>query len=198
MGKREKIMPKKSYRAALLLISFVLFSAGALAFAQEAPKPLTGFELGSGPLTVTSDDLVMFHEENRAEFTGNVLAVQGKTRLSADRVVVWFKKGGQQEPEGPAGSQSLDRVKAEGRVNITTDQFTAKSDTAVYETATEILVLSGKEAVLNQGENVVKGVKIVVDRKKGSTRVESGKAARVSVKIFPESNSVKKDTKKSP
>lgn len=192
MKKHDKIIVSLLF--AVLAGVALTFSAGV--FAQETPKPLTGFELGNGPLTVTSDDLVMFHDENRAEFAGNVLAVQGKTRLKADRVIVWFRKSGQKEPEGPSGSQSLDRVKAEGRVNIQTDQFTAKSDAAVYETATEILVLSGREATLTQGENIVKGVKIVVDRKKGSTRVEAGRAAQVTVKIFPESDAAKKEGKK--
>ncbi len=164
--------------------------------AQTTAGPTTGFELGNGPLTVTSDDLVMYHDENRAEFAGNVLAVQGKTRLKADKVIVWFKKGGQKAPAGSTGAQSLDRVQAEGRVNITTDQFTAKSDTATYDTATEILVLSGREAVLIRGENTVRGSRIVVDRKKGSTRVEAGKTSQVTVKIFPESDEAKKDTKK--
>ncbi|MBI5844065.1 MAG: LptA/OstA family protein [Deltaproteobacteria bacterium] len=194
--RKEKPASSSRIAARVMAVVMLFFILASTVFSQEAPKPLTGFELGHGPLTVTSDDLVMFHEENRAEFSGNVLAVQGKTRLKADRVIVWFKKGGKKEPEGPAGSQSLDRVKAEGRVNIATDQFTAKSDAAVYETATEILVLSGREATLTQGENVVKGVKIVVDRKKGSTRVESGRAAQVSVKIFPESDGPKKDSPK--
>jgi len=58
------------------------------------------------PIEISSDKLEVHQHENRAIFTGNVIAVQGKIRLQADTMIVHYRQKsaqpGQAAPAAPA------------------------------------------------------------------------------------------------
>ena len=158
----------------------------------QAQGLAAGFDLKGGPLSVTADSLLIKQNDGWARFKGNVIAVQGKTKLTALEVQIWFdeKKG-----DSPAsGSESIKKILALGNVEIITDDFTAKSDKAEFEAANETLILSGEKARLIRDKSRIIGKKIIWNQKKQQLTVDgaadkqgNNAEERIEMLIYPES-----------
>jgi lipopolysaccharide export system protein LptA len=60
------------------------------ATAKETTSPFGGGAKSKEPIEVTSDELEVFQMENRAVFTGHVVAIQGDVRLKADQMAIYY------------------------------------------------------------------------------------------------------------
>lgn len=178
----------------------------ALAFALAlglavTPLPAAAQETGDGftddpgePIEVVSDTAEWKRAENVAIFTGKVDAVQGTMRLRADKVFVHYvqkeegeakaaepaedvPEGFEADPEpGPAPGQSITKIDAKGNVIITDiDGQTAVGDWALYDMRKREIYM-GDTVVLTQGENVIRGQKLVMNLDTGQTVVDAGTA----------------------
>lgn len=170
------------------------------AIAQEAaPSTGDGFTDDPGePIEVVSDTAEWKRAENVAIFTGRVDAVQGTMRLRADKVFVHYvqkekeegaakaepepveedvPEGFEGDPEpGPAPGQSITKIDAKGNVIITDiDGQTAVGDWALYDMKKREIYM-GDTVVLTQGENVIRGQKLVMNLDTGQTVVDAGTA----------------------
>lgn len=172
-----------------LCLAFGVFAAPAALVAQETGE---GFTDDPGePIEVVSDTAEWKRLENLAIFTGKVDAVQGTMRLRADKVFVHYvqkdeaekapaedvPEGFEADPEpGPAPGQSITKIDARGNVIITDiDGQTAVGDWALYDMRKREIYM-GDTVVLTQGENVIRGQKLVMNLDTGQTVVDAGEA----------------------
>jgi lipopolysaccharide export system protein LptA len=95
-------------------------------------------------------------------------------------------KGTQAAGAGSAmtGAANIDHLEVENKVYIKSNDQVATGDNGTFDMKTQILVLSGKEVVLSQGANVLKGCKLTVEMKSGLANVD-GCGGRVIMSMTP-------------
>jgi lipopolysaccharide export system protein LptA len=155
------------------------------------------------PIDIESDVLVVHDQQKYATFKGNVKAVQGTTTLRAQQLDVHYVGGGDKIATGEAtpaaangaaangaaatGAASGDKPAAAGAdqqaqitkieakgdviINSAQDQTTT-SDWALYDVPAQLVTVGGN-VVLTQGQNVLKGDRLVIDLKTGESRFEN-------------------------
>jgi lipopolysaccharide export system protein LptA len=175
--------------------------AAAAPAAKDAAKPAPGAKdtgkdqksvvpgFGSNskdPIQIDADKLEVFSKEQRAVYTGNVIAVQGETTIKAPTMIVFYERqdkadkpaGAEAKPEGEGegGGTQLKRVEAKGGVSVVSKDQVATGNEGVFDRAANKITLIGNIA-LSQGENITKGQKLVYDTESGIAVVESGPTA---------------------
>ena len=182
---------------ALFSIAIAALFAAPLA-AQTLTNAFGGLSGNSNePIDIESDVLVVHDKEKYATFQGNVKAVQGTTILRAKELNVHYvggdklnpgpKKDGGEAATAPAtkvadsqggataadGNAQITKIEAKGEVIITSDKDqTTTSDWAIYDLPAQQVTVGGN-VVLTQGENVLKGDRLVIDLKTGESRFEN-------------------------
>jgi lipopolysaccharide export system protein LptA len=146
----------------------VLCTAGA--FAQDSQSRLSGLKLsGDQPIQIESDKLEVRESENLAIFTGNVSVTQGPTVMKSGKMTVYYAKDG---GSAATGSANIDRLEVDDKVYVKSDKQVATGDRGTFDMKTEVLVMSGKEVVLSEGDNVLVGCKLTVQMKTGLAQVD--------------------------
>lgn len=175
-------------RSAATLSLIALSLACAPALAQSAVESrLTGLRLnGNEPIEIESDKLEVQEAENKAIFTGNVSVTQGPTVLRSGVMTVFYARDG---GSAATGSSNIERLEVGGKVYVKSDKQVATGDSGVFDMKTEVLTLSGKEVVLSEGSNVLRGCKLTVQMKSGRAQVDGcgGGTGRVQMKLDPSS-----------
>lgn len=167
-----------------------LLVSTTLTTAQPAP---TGALLPGGsskePINIAADKLDYFDKEQKAIYTGNVVAVQGDTRLNATVLTIFFdRKPTAAKPAGakPAGQTSsgsqLRRMEGQGPIVLANKDQVGTGDGLVYDKLENKFYLIGNVA-LSQGENVTRGDKLIYDLTSGQAVVSSN--GRVHSLIMP-------------
>jgi lipopolysaccharide export system protein LptA len=194
---------------------FALSAIEVPAFAQAA-KPeaksksgVPGFGSNSKePIQIDADRLEVFSKEQRAVYTGNVVAVQGDTTIKSQMMIVFYDRqqdraaaGGAQAQQAAAsggqgeGGTQLRRVEAKGGVTVISKDQVATGNDGVFDRAANKITLTGNVA-LSQGDNVTKGEKLVYDTESGVAVVEAGASAgRVKGFFVPGDDKDAKDPK---
>lgn len=127
------------------------------------------------PVEVTSDALAVNQVDGSAEFTGNVLIIQGVMRLSADRVLVVYKTDAD-------GKRAIDRLEANGNVLLVSGPDAAEAQRAEYSIDQGTIVMSGN-VLLNQGAGTLTSQRMVVNLVTGTANM----AGRVKTILNPSS-----------
>lgn len=173
-------------KSAATLSLLVLAFAGSHAMAQSAVESrLTGLRLnGNEPIEIESDSLEVKEAENKAIFTGNVSVTQGPTILRSGNMTVFYAKDG---GSAATGSSNIERLEVGGKVYVKSDKQVATGDSGTFDMKSEVLVLSGKEVILSEGNNVLRGCKLTVQMKSGQAQVDGckGGSGRVQMKLDP-------------
>lgn len=151
-------------RAAMKVLTLVLaLGWTGTALAQETGLAFEGLRAGAGdPVEITADQLEVAQSASTAEFTGNVLVIQGGLRLSSDRLTVEYVQG---------DNTKIDRLIAEGHVLLSTPAEAAEATRAVYVLTSQELEMTGN-VVLTQAGNVMSGEKLVVNIADGTGRMD--------------------------
>lgn len=137
--------------------------------AQETGR-MTGLKLeGSKPIQIESDHLEVRENDGVAVFTGNVAVVQGPMLLRAGRMTVHYAKDG---GSAATGAANIDRLVVENKVYVKSDTQVATADQGSFDMKSEILVLTGKEVVLSEGDSVIVGCKLTVRMATGLANLE--------------------------
>jgi lipopolysaccharide export system protein LptA len=179
---------------------------------QTVVNPLGFSQNSDQPIRITSTSLEVRDKDHIATFIGNVHVVQGESTLRCKTLVVFYDQPGDAEaaPAAPkagqaktaraaapkagqttSGNQQIKRLEAKGNVVVTQkDQATQKDQTAtgdngVFDMKTNTATLTGN-VVVTQGDNVIRGEKMIIDMVTGVSRIESGKG-RVDALIKPNS-----------
>jgi lipopolysaccharide export system protein LptA len=184
---------KNLLRALLRPLAVAAALAGAVfAVPQATAQTLTNAfgglsQSSSDPIDIESDALVVHDKEKYATFRGNVKAVQGTTTLRAKELNVHYIGGGSLAPgakeetkvaeakgaTGKGEQAQISKIEAKGEVTITSDKDqTTSSDWALYDVAAQMVTVGGN-VVLTQGQNVLKGDRLVIDLKTGESRFEN-------------------------
>lgn len=156
----------KRLTAAMLLTASL--SAAGPAAAQ--------FSAGGGPIDLTADQLELVDAQRLAIWRGAVEALQGRNRMHADELKIFFQEGsGDARTSGAAPGRNwgkVQRVEADGHVFFVTPTQTARGDHGLYELARDTITITG-DVIVAQGQSVVHGDRLVID-------VKTNKATMVS------------------
>jgi lipopolysaccharide export system protein LptA len=172
-------------------VMLALVSASPLD-AQTMTNSFGGLSKSSNePIDIESDVLTVYDAKKYATFSGNVKAVQGTTTLRARELDVHYVGGGDKltgqkgetvpvanqaaKPgaQGAGGSAQISKIEARGDVVITSeDNQTTTSDWALYDVPAQLVTVGGN-VVLTQGQNVLKGDRLVINLKTGESRFEN-------------------------
>lgn len=147
-----------SAAAALL----VLLAAAAVP-AQERAQRAHDTTL---PIEISADSLEVQQDRQVAVFSGNVDAQQGGLTLRADTLLVHYLEDG-----GAGTEQSISRIDAEGEVFFSSGTETAEGEEGTYDVDKGLIVLTGS-VVLTQGDNVLRGDRVVLDLKSGQSTMD--------------------------
>jgi lipopolysaccharide export system protein LptA len=141
----------------------------------EAKPARGGVALPGGesrePITIDADSLEWFDKEQKAIYTGNVVAKQGEATLKATQLRIFMQKpqkNGASEPApaaagpGVAGDNQIERMEADGPVELIQKDQTATGDKGLYERGTNAVTLIGNVS-LRQGGHITLGDRLVYD-----------------------------------
>jgi lipopolysaccharide export system protein LptA len=171
--------------AAAILVSALVVPA----LAQDSSSRLSGLKLsGDQPIQIESDKLEVRETDSVAIFTGNVSVTQGPTVMKSGRMTVYYAKDG--AGSAATGSANIDKLEVDDKVYVKSNNQVATGDKGVFDMKTEVLVLSGNEVVLSEGDNVLVGCKLTVQMRTGEAQVDGCKksgstSGRVIMSITP-------------
>lgn len=140
---------------------------------------------GGGPIDIAADSLSVDDSTRTQTWSGKVEALQGQNRLRADRLVVFHGKSGGGSAGGAAAMGDIEKMEARGNVYFVSPTQVVRGDVAVYTQATDTLVVTG-DVILKQGENVLKGSRLVVQVGAGRATMDEGSGSRVRGVFYPE------------
>jgi lipopolysaccharide transport protein LptA len=148
-----------------------VLQATELALAPRAPQPAARADTGDegrkggrdlvggsspfesdAPIKISSGQLEAFEKEGgrRLLFTDDVHASQGDLSLRSQRLEAFY----------PPGQSQPDRLVASGGVVVVQENKTARCDQATYHRDRQMVVCTGKDAVLTQDDDQVQGREI--------------------------------------
>lgn len=161
-----KSLLKPSILAAALL-------AGGVAHAQQlGPK-------ADGPIDITADELEVQNKACVSVWRGRAEMLQGQARLRADLLrAVLSPKAGASGAVGAGACGDLVRMEAEGSVfYVTAKDQRVRGDFGVYDATNDTVTLTG-DVVAVQGQNVLRGTKMVFNTKTGEGRMVGSASGR--------------------
>ena len=148
----------------IALAVFTAAAFAALAFAANAqaapaPKaaktPIAGQHDNNAPINISSDAFQADLNAKSLTYTGNVVVVQGDTKLRANQVRVMTSNG------------KADKIYASGNVVVDSPQSgTATGDNGVYSVGPRTVLMTGN-VVLKKGKNVMQGTQMTVNMATG-------------------------------
>ena len=141
---------------------FALFAVAAFAVpvqAAPAPKaakaPITGQRDSNAPINISSDSFQADLNAKSGTYSGNVVVVQGDTKLRANQVRILTVNG------------KADKITASGNVVVDSPASgTATGDNGVYSVGPRNVVMTGN-VVLKKGKDVMRGCQLTVNMNTG-------------------------------
>ena len=158
------------------LLSLTVLAAalvsGAPAFAQGlAPS-------SDGPVDITADELEVQNKECISIWRGKAEALQGTSRLRADVLKAYMRpKGGSGGAMGTGACGDLLKMEAQGSVYYVTPQQRVRGDAATYDAQNDTVVVTG-DVIAAQGQNVLRGTRMVFNTKTGEGRMVGNATGR--------------------
>jgi len=191
------------YRAIALIVA--LIAAPALAGEKSSSTPLLPGSNSKDPISIDADKLEYFDKEQKAIYTGNVIAIQGDSKLTCSVMTLFLSKSGQQPAAsaapaadaaaaGPgAGGTQVRHMDAAGPVTVVSKTQVATGDRGSYDKDENRVRLFGN-VTLSDGGNVTKGDRLTYNLTTGEAVVEGGKdggeegSGRTHSQFIPGSN----------
>jgi lipopolysaccharide export system protein LptA len=184
-----------------VMVATLLSSTGADAAAEKAPAPNDSAAIFPGtsskePISIDADKLVYYDKEHKAVYSGNVVVIQGDTKMTCSTMTVLLDRAptsgaAPQSSNGQSSSTTDSGVKhldATGPVTVISKTQVATGDSGSYDKAEDKVWLIG-HVTLSDGQNVTKGDKLTYDLKNGQATVDtSAKSGRVHGQFVPKSN----------
>ena len=199
---------------AATLVAALLCSGGATsaekqanpgAGATSAAKPVSSSDSvaifpgtnSKEPISIDADKLVYYDKERKAIYTGNVVVIQGDTKMTCTVMTIFLDRSpgqGQDQaaaataqkpnpasdgPSGPSADSGIKHLEATGPVTVISKTQVATGDHGTYDKAEDKVWLIGN-VTLSDGKNVTKGERLTYDLKSGLATVDpSAKSGRV-------------------
>jgi lipopolysaccharide export system protein LptA len=197
--------PRGSGGAALLTIALILAAGGGEAATKPASPPASSpIQILPGtsskePVSIDADKLVYYDKERKAVYSGNVVVIQGDTKMTCSVMTVFLDRSpspaanppaaAAPAPAGAADSPSansgIKHLEAAGPVTVVSKTQVATGDNATYDKAENRVQLIG-HVTLSDGQNVTKGDKLTYDLKTSQATIDTGsKTGRVHGQFLP-------------
>ncbi|MBC7666937.1 MAG: organic solvent tolerance protein OstA [Gemmatimonadaceae bacterium] len=165
--------------------------SGGVALAQ------VGSNSSSAPVDISADEQEVITSQCKTIFRGSVEVLQDKSRMRAATMTVFNRRktpGKTSTGPGPGGNADcgdVDHVVADGNVFYVTPEQTVRGDHAVYDYATDTIVVTG-DVVAVQGQDVARGDRMTIKTKTNDVKMESNATGRgktrVRAVIYPDQN----------
>lgn len=191
--------PVPGWLAALAAVLFCLSGVGATA-AEKPPSSNDSVAIFPGtnskePISIDANKLVYYDKERKAVYSGNVVVIQGDTKMTCSVMTVSLDRAPKQGPTQTTNSQSaptadsgVKHLDATGPVTVVSKTQVATGDSGSYDKAEDKVWLIG-HVTLSDGQNVTKGDKLTYDLKSGLATVDtSAKSGRVHGQFIPKSS----------
>jgi lipopolysaccharide export system protein LptA len=151
-------------KQAAIILALLIFPA-SLQAAQPAAapaKPIVGQHDNNAPIDISSDSFQADLNGKTGTWTGNVIVIQGDTKLRANSVRMSTVNG------------KADKIMASGNVVVDSPKSgTATGDNGVYSVAPRTVLLTGN-VVLKKGKNVMQGAQLTVNLVTGQAVLVGG------------------------
>jgi len=137
------------------------------------PAMAQGLDPNSGePFDITADELEVQNKACISIWRGKAEALQGQARLRADTIRAIFQtKPGSGGASGAGACGDMLRLEAEGSVYyVTSKEQRVRGDNGVYDAQKETVTLTG-DVVAVQGQNVLRGSRMVFNSQTGEGRM---------------------------
>lgn len=154
-------------------------ATGALAQAKgnaQNNSPLAGFGAAGNkePYKIDANRLEVQQAANKATYSGDVIATQGKMTMRCVSLVIFFNSknaDGAQPASAPAapGAGGLKRLECHGPVTVTQEKQSATSKLLVFEN--DLVTMTG-DVILQDGDNIQACEKLVYNTKTQIGRME--------------------------
>ena len=123
------------------------------------------------PIEISADTLEVLQNEQRAIFSGNVVAKQGNINMKAARMLVHYKSGGA-GGDATGAVKGISRIEADGGVFFASPRETAQGARATYDVDSETIQMVG-DVVLTRDKNVLKGTQMVYNLATGKSMLSA-------------------------
>lgn len=180
--------------ASLKRIWTMSLACGALLLCGQAAAQIAPGPGDNGPTDITGDSADRYEDKHLTVYHGDVEVVQNGARLLCDTLYIYSygpgegpnaQKAAKPAPAKPAAggaaedntTGSIKQLVAEGHVFYVTQNETVRGDRGVYDAEPDTITLTGG-VVAVQGKNVVRGDKMIMDRKTGHTTMISNVSGR--------------------
>ncbi len=206
---RPKGLGGAALRTAMLtIVTLILAGAGGEAATKPGSAPDTSpIQILPGtsskePVSIDADKLVYYDKERKAVYSGNVVVIQGDTKMTCSVMTVFLDRSPSPAANAPGpapapatppaaaegGSSTnsgIKRLEATGPVTVVSKTQVATGDNATYDKAENRVQLIG-HVTLSDGQNVTKGDKLTYDLKTSQATIDTGsKAGRVHGQFLP-------------
>jgi lipopolysaccharide export system protein LptA len=143
--------------------------AGAAAQAQQLGPN------AKGPVDIAADELEVQNKQCISTWKGKAEALQGEARLRADTIKATFEpKAGASGATGTGACGDLIKMEAHGSVYyVTSKDQRVRGDDAVYEAGSDTVTMTG-DVVAVQGQNVLRGTRMVFNTQSGEGHMVGG------------------------
>jgi lipopolysaccharide export system protein LptA len=156
--------------------SHFVSEAAAQAKDSKRADPFGGFGGNSkDPIRIDANKLEVFDKEQKAVYSGDVIAVRGTTTTRSTMMTIFYdNKKAQEQKQGtgavrsakgnaaPAQDGALKRIEFKGPVSVVNGSQTATANEMVYDALAKQVILKGN-AVVADGPNVQKGELMTYD-----------------------------------
>ena len=165
-----------------IMLCGVLFGLFWMCLASAAAEKLAlGLE-GEAPTRITSQKLMYNQAAKEVEFFGDVHVVRSDFQLWCNRMHVFLAEtaeGDEQSGKNPG----IEKIVAREAVRLEMEDRRAESEQAVYEAASQKLILKGN-VVLQEGLNAIQGEKVVFYLDEERSEIYSSEGKRVNAVFY--------------
>jgi len=119
---------------------------------------------------IEADSMEINQETRRAVFTGNVDAVQGNVRMTADEMFVDYEE----VPDGEGTKTDVTFIEARGNVVVVSKGQTVTAQWSRMDVRANTVVF-GDDVTVTEGQSVIRGAKLEMDLDTGQSRVVGGR-----------------------
>jgi len=146
---------------------------------------LFSFFLFSESLEITADNFTHIESQKKAIFEGNAKAKEGKSKITANKFIVYFGKGNQAREYQAVGNVKFD-------INQKKQHVKGSCKKLIYKVQEETYLLEGNAKLVDVINNrEMEGERLFLDNKNGKAYAKSNKKRPVKF-IFE----IKSDSKK--
>lgn len=166
-----------------------LMLAAALLAAPAAPANAQLAAGSNAPVDITADELEVINARCLAIWRGSAEALQDNSRLRADVLTIRYAAARPARTGSESSCGELQGLDAQGSVYYVTPTQRVRANAAVYDAAADTITMTG-DVVAAQGQNVLRGERLVIQVSTGQARMETsargaGTPGRVRGVFYP-------------